>query len=101
MKIRMLVLALAGLAAGCTVNIPVPDAQMAEGDEGRLAGLRAGREIYINKCSGCHALHAVDAFDDARWAAEITEMTANRKVRLSEEERQLLLRYLSTANARP
>ena len=74
---------------------------MAGGDEGRLSDLRGGRELYINKCSGCHSLIPVDRFDDARWTAEVDEMLKLKKVRLSVEDRDQLLRYLTTANDRP
>jgi hypothetical protein len=100
MKGRGLVPALAGLLAGCTVNVPRPDALMAGGDEALLSELRRGREIYVDKCSGCHSLHPVDAFDDARWKAEVLEMSAAKKIRLAESERDTLLRYLTTANGR-
>ena len=71
---------------------------MAGGDEGRLSDLRGGRELYINKCSGCHSLIPVDRFDDARWTAEVDEMLKLKKVRLSAGDRDQLLRYLTTAN---
>jgi len=74
---------------------------MAGGDEGRLSDLRAGRELYINKCSGCHSLIPVDRFDDARWTAEVDEMLKLKKVRMSTADREQLLRYLTTANDRP
>jgi len=99
MKRPILALALAALA-GCTAYLPVPDALMADGDDARLADLQAGRELYINKCSGCHALKSVDLYDDATWTAEVQEMVAKKKVRLSNADRDLLLRYLTTANGR-
>ena len=71
---------------------------MAGGDEGRLSDLRGGRELYINKCSGCHSLIPVDRYDDARWTAEVDEMLKLKKVRLSAGDREQLLRYLTTAN---
>ena len=74
---------------------------MAGGDEDRLVDLRAGRELYINKCSGCHSLMAVDRFDDARWTAEVEEMVKSSKVRLTGDEKSRLLKYLTTANDRP
>jgi hypothetical protein len=74
---------------------------MAGGDEARLSDLRAGRELYINKCSGCHSLIPVDRFDDARWTAEVDEMLKLKKVRMSDGDRDQLLRYLTTANDRP
>jgi len=70
-------------------------------DEGRLSDLRAGRELYINKCSGCHSLIPVDRFDDDRWTAEVDEMLKLKKVRMSTADREQLLRYLTTANDRP
>jgi hypothetical protein len=99
MKKAILVLALAALA-GCAVYVPVPDRMMAGGDDARLADLKSGRELYINKCSGCHALAPVDKFDGARWTAEVDEMFKAKKVKMSDHDRELLLRYLTTANGR-
>jgi mono/diheme cytochrome c family protein len=99
MKRATLALALAALT-GCMANIPVPDALMADGDDSRLADLRAGRELYINKCSGCHALISVDKYDDATWTSEVLEMVARKKVRMNDADRTQLLRYLTTANGR-
>jgi hypothetical protein len=99
MKRTILVLALAALA-GCAVYVPEPDRMMAGGDDARLCELKAGRELYINKCSGCHALFPVDKFDGARWTAEVDEMFKLKKVRMSPAERDQLLRYLTTASGR-
>jgi mono/diheme cytochrome c family protein len=99
MKQATLALLVAGLA-GCAAYLPVPDALMAGGDEARLSDLRAGRELYINKCSGCHALKSVDLYDGATWTAEVHEMLAKKKVRLTEVDRDQLLRYLTTASGR-
>ena len=99
MKRTILALALATLA-GCTAYLPVPDALMADGDDARLSDLRAGRDLYINKCSGCHALKSVDRYDDATWTSEVLEMVAQKKVRLNDADRSQLLRYLTTANGR-
>ena len=99
MNRTILALALAALA-GCMANLPVPDALMADGDDARLSDLRAGRELYINKCSGCHALKSVDLYDDQTWTSEVLEMVAKKKVRLTDADRAQLLRYLTTANGR-
>lgn len=74
---------------------------MAGGDEARLENLRAGRDLYINKCSGCHSLIPVDKFDDAKWTAEVDEMVKSSKVRLTADDRSRILAYLTTANDRP
>jgi hypothetical protein len=97
MRIALPVLALVALA-GCTVYVPEPDALMAGGDEERLPDLRAGRELYINKCSGCHSLIPVDRYDARRWESEVDEMFRLKKVRMSVDERGQLLRYLSAAS---
>jgi hypothetical protein len=99
MKKAILVLAL-GALGGCAVYVPEPDMMMAGGDDARLRDLKAGRELYINKCSGCHALVPVDKFDGARWASEVDEMFKAKKVKMSDRDRDQLLRYLSTANGR-
>lgn len=98
-KTPILALALAALA-GCTVYVPVPDAMMAGNDDARLSDLKTGRELYINKCSGCHALLPVDRYDDAKWTSEVDEMLKLKKVKLSRDEHDQLLRYLTTANGR-
>jgi len=99
MKHAVLVLALAALA-GCAVYLPEPDRMMAGGDDARLVDLKSGRELYINKCSGCHGLIPVDRFDDARWVSEVDEMFKAKKVKMTDGERDRLLRYLTTANGR-
>jgi hypothetical protein len=95
----VLVLAL-GALAGCATYVPEPDALMAGGDEGRLADLRVGRQLYVNKCSGCHSLVPVDRFDAARWTAEVEEMQKLKKVRLAPDDQARLLQYLSAASER-
>jgi hypothetical protein len=79
------------------VYVPEPDALMAGGDEGRLADLRGGRQLYINKCSGCHSLIPVDRFDGGRWRAEVDEMVTSKKIRMTTEDRDQLVRYLRVA----
>lgn len=90
-----------GLAlAGCVANVPMPTSLMAGGDESRLAGLRAGRDLYVNKCSGCHSLFDVDRYSDREWAREVEEMLRLKKVKLGADERDRLLLYLTAANGR-
>jgi len=60
-------------------NVPHPTPMMAGGDEGRLGHLRAGRELYINKCSGCHALLDVDRFGDRECRPRSTRCFRGRR----------------------
>lgn len=52
---------------------------MADGDDARLSELRAGRDLYINKCSGCHALYSADRYNDETWTSEVLEMVAKKE----------------------
>ena len=96
---RLLAVLLLGVA-GCVAYVPVPTPMMAGGDESRLAELHAGRELYVNKCSGCHALLDVDKHSDREWTSEVGEMLRLKKVRLSDAERDRLILYLTTMNGR-
>ena len=100
MKRAILALVLSALAGCAAAFIPVPDAMMAGNDDSRLGDLRQGRDLYINKCSGCHALFSVDQYEDAKWISEVEEMTRLKKVRLNPADRDQLLLYLTTANGR-
>jgi hypothetical protein len=99
MRRVLLVLGLAGLA-GCATIIPEPTMEMAGGDAGAFEALRAGRGVYVNKCSGCHTLIAPERHSDGEWRKEVEEMIAKKKVKLGPEDRESLLRYLSAANGR-
>ena len=96
---RLLAVLILG-SAGCVANVPVPTPMMAGGGEARLSDLRAGRELYVNKCSGCHALRDVDRHSDREWSAEVHEMVRLKKVKLADLERDRLILYLTTMNGR-
>ncbi len=61
------------------------------------ASLERGRELYVARCSGCHPLHRPDSQPAGRWAEVLDQMAPRAK--LSADERELVLRYL-TATAR-
>ena len=60
--------------------------------------LQRGRDAYVAKCSGCHALFAPGAHDDATWAAQVNEMT--EEANLSRDVADDILAYLQTLNGR-
>ncbi len=95
---RMIAAALAALAA-CADRAPEPTAAMAGGDAAVLLQLGDGRALYVDKCSGCHALVPADRFADRDWAAKV-EAHRDRKLRLSPAERDRVLLYLAAANGR-
>lgn len=91
--------AIALLAACAVAHVPEPTAlnTPAGSDLGRL---RAGRSLYVNRCSGCHRLHDVEEYSDPDWGRHVQEMIHLAKVKLEEGERQRLLFYLTTLNGR-
>jgi hypothetical protein len=95
-SLAVLVLAL----AGCMAHVPPPTQEMAGGDESRLADLRAGRELYLAKCGGCHRLYDVESHSGREWKEQVEEMLSRKKVRLTGAEAAQLVLYLTTASAR-
>jgi hypothetical protein len=99
MRGALLVLGLAGLA-GCAIVVPEPTMEMAGGDAAAFETLREGRSIYVNKCSGCHALIAPESRSDAVWREEVDEMLLKKKIRLQPGDREKLIAFLLAANGR-
>ena len=98
-----LFLVAAGLLAlvACAVNVPEPTPLDAGGSESTLSDLRAGRTLYVNKCSGCHSLFSVERFSDGEWRMHVREMVdEKKKVKLEAGERERLELYLTRLNAR-
>lgn len=60
--------------------------------------LDRGREVFVSRCSGCHNLPAPNVKTPDQWAAVVGEMAEG--ARLSMDERDLVLRYLSAASVR-
>ena len=95
---RFLAISGALLLAGCATVAPDPTPLMAGGDLEVLDRLREGRRLYIDKCSGCHALKSVVDYSDQQWEGEVAKMIRLKKVRLEREDREKLLQYLTTLN---
>ncbi len=60
------------------------------------ASLEHGRQLYVARCSGCHPLHPPGTQPAARWAEVLDQMAPRAK--LSADERELVLRYLTAAS---
>ena len=57
--------------------------------------LSSGRELYVNKCSGCHQLYGVKQYSDGEWRLWLENMKEEITI-TSEEEiliRDFLFRY--------
>lgn len=104
MRHRLLAAALLVVAVSCGGSaVPRPtEAHLARARERwpdtTRASLERGRELYVARCSGCHPLHPPATQPAARWATVLDQMAP--RARLSAEERDLVLRYLTAASER-
>lgn len=97
---RLSALPLAGaLLLGCagTRAVPEPTAKHVEYSEkggfpATLPSLRNGRKLYVNRCSGCHTLHAPAAFPSREWPQIVLDMQSNAE--LNEDQARDVTRYL-------
>jgi cytochrome c5 len=63
------------------------------GEHANLEELKAGRKIYIKKCSSCHTLILPGKYDPAQWKTWITKM--EERAKLDEGENNLILKYMT------
>jgi len=101
---RTLRLAALGLAlgAGCA-TVPRPTAETVARAQGRwpestLESLERGRVVYVQRCSGCHALPLPDAHSEPEWHKVMDDMADEAK--LTTEERALVERFVLSVRTR-
>lgn len=63
-----------------------------------LASLERGREIYVERCSGCHHLPLPESQPADRWEQVVDEMAA--RAQLSGDDRELVVAFLASTSAR-
>lgn len=102
---RFIALAALGLTlgAGCAASLPRPSAATAARAQGRwpdssLAQLDQGRSVFVQRCSGCHALPLPDSRTEAEWKKVLDEMAADAKLTL--DERVLVERFVLSVRTR-
>jgi cytochrome c5 len=91
------------LSCGCTSAFPSPSSVDVERARARwadatLEGLKEGRELYLAKCGACHALKAPSDLAPDAWPHAVRDMSD--EARLSDGERDAIVRYLVTMSAR-
>jgi len=103
--IRFIALAALGLTlgAGCAAALPRPSAATVTRAQGRwpdssLAQLEQGRSMFVQRCSGCHALPLPDSRTEAEWKKVMDEMAAEAK--LTPDERVLVERFVLSVRTR-
>lgn len=88
----------AAMLTGCSSSIPIPTEDdvrtfNTSGDSISVDELRANRELYITKCSGCHSLHVPSQFSKNEWALILPAM--NLKSKLNTQESERIKQYLT------
>jgi hypothetical protein len=63
-----------------------------------VATLELGRQTYVARCSGCHALHLPSRLSPEEWARRVHEM--GKDARLQPGEEQLITQYLVAISMR-
>lgn len=102
MRPPLLLLLLAAL--GCAGQLPPPTEADALRASARYPGttvadLTEGRRLYVERCSGCHALVRPQAKGPDEWPKLVAEMTERAK--LPEATAQQIVRYLVVASGAP
>src|SRR5262245_13555954 len=95
--------ALIALAIGaCSAGLPQPSSADVTQAQTRFPGttmadLNRGRSLYVQTCAGCHALKAPNELPPDRWQAEVDDMRTKKGVSVSDQDAELIVKYLWTA----
>ena len=94
---------LVGVAAGCAAALDHPTHQDVDWASERwgetsLAELQHGRELYVEKCAGCHNLPLPAQYSPEEWEGYVEYMTADAK--LTKDEQIAITRFVTAASAR-
>lgn len=77
-------LAAAALASACSTGSP-------------RGPMSDGERLYRAKCTSCHRVYEPTEETPQKWAATLDKMEALKKVKLTPDERALILQYLAGA----
>ena len=53
------------------------------------------RRMYLSKCTSCHSEYAPSTYTPEQWQAALDEMEKMKRIHLTQEERALILSYLT------
>ncbi|HEX2963199.1 MAG TPA: hypothetical protein VHO43_15480 [Ignavibacteriales bacterium] len=85
--------------ASCASSLPEPSVQQVQWASARWPGIGAGelsesRQMYIEKCSGCHSLKVPSDYTEEEWEPVFKKMS--RKAKLTDAENEKIWKYIST-----
>ncbi len=82
--------------SGCVASLYVPTEIDAKVFNTTLDTLKTGRELYVNKCGGCHNLYLPARYTKQEWQQIMDKMQKPAKIDNSQKE--LINMYLKTSN---
>lgn len=93
----ILMLSIAGFlsAFSCTSALYIPTVNHVS-DAAALAGLQAGRKLYISKCSSCHTLYLPEKYSSRDWHHWVNKMAPRAKIDTLESNQ--ILNYVLKGN---
>jgi mono/diheme cytochrome c family protein len=56
-----------------------------------------GERLYLTKCTSCHSAYQPSDYPPKAWLAAMDDMEKQKRVHLSQEERAMILQYLTGA----
>ncbi|HET7541030.1 MAG TPA: cytochrome c [Polyangiaceae bacterium] len=97
--------AVAALLSSCASSLREPttaDAERLRASYGdvSLGELSKGRDRYVARCAGCHALKDPGHVAPERWRAEVRQMREKFGVVLEPAEGEAIVRYLEAMSSR-
>jgi len=103
---RVLLGLLGGGLLGCVAALPEPTAAhlaLAQAEEPAVSmmDLQRGRSLYTQRCASCHALRPPGERAPDAWPDEVARMQREHGVRLSDDEKLDIVRYLRVSSAVP
>ena len=89
------------LLAGCASPLPIITEEQSRHLTTRWpqvtsVNLNEGRTLYLSNCSSCHSLYRPSQFNDEQWERIMNDM--QMRAHLTDDERELILKYLIAAN---
>lgn len=85
------------LTISCAPALYVPVSNQVT-TQSELADLNTGRQLYINKCGGCHTLILPEKHTAGQWAEWMTKM--EHRAGATSAESELILKYLSKGSVK-
>lgn len=79
---------------GCVTSLYMPSENDANLFNTNLDTLKAGRKLYVKKCSSCHTLYLPPKYNYQEWVGILEKM--QEKAKIDNSQKELINKYLIT-----